>query len=419
MSGVPEKIVVIGGGLAGAKAVEALRAQSYTGSITLVSNEADAPYERPPLSKGYLAGQAPFEDALVHPLAWYGEHDIDLRLSTTATALDKDEHTVSLSDGTTLGYDKLLLATGSIPRQLAVPGAGASNVLYLRRHRDADAIRATFGDGRRLVIIGGGWIGLEVAAAARGAKTDVAVVEMAALPLLGVLGPEIAHVFADLHVAHGVQLHLGVDLVEINVDDGGHATGVRLADGTLIDADAIVVGVGVAPDIALAQAAGLATDNGVLVDASLHTSDPDVYAVGDIANHAHPLLGTRVRVEHWATALKQPATAAAGMLDSGYSDIAYTDLPYFFSDQYDLGMEYIGYVSRDVKHRVIVRGDLANREFVAFWLDDSNRIKAAMNVNVWDVIDAVKPLIIDETVVDPARLSDPSVAYGELAARRR
>jgi 3-phenylpropionate/trans-cinnamate dioxygenase ferredoxin reductase subunit len=403
----------LGGGLGVEKAAEALRDQGYHGSITLISNEADAPYERPPLSKAYLAGQAPFEDALVHPLPWYGEHDVDLRLSTSATAFDKEAHSVTLSDGTTLGYDKLLLATGATPRVLTVAGADADNVLYLRRHSDSDAIRATFGDGRRLVIIGAGWIGLEVAAAARDENTEVAIVEMAERPLLGVLGPEIAQTFADLHADHGVRLCLGAELVEITVE-GARASGVRLADGTVIAADAVVVGVGVAPDVALADAAGLAIDNGVLVDASLRTSDPDIYAVGDIANHAHPTLGTRVRVEHWATALKQPASAVAAMLGAHGPAGNYTELPYFFSDQYDLGMEYLGHTPKDVEHRLIVRGDLAGREYVAFWLDGSDRIKAVMNVNVWDVIDAVKPLIIDGTVVDPARLADPDVAFGDV-----
>ena len=415
MSDTPESVIVIGGGLGGAKATEELRAQGFAGSITLISNEADAPYERPPLSKSYLAGDTPFEDALVHPLQWYGENDIDLRLSTTATSVDKDEHTVRLSDGSVLAYAKLLLATGAVPRVVDVPGAGADNVLHLRRHDDSDAIRATFGEGRRLVIIGAGWIGLEVAAAARAADTEVTIVERAELPLLGVVGPEIAQVFADLHTSHGVRLRTGVDLAEITVDEQGRASGVRLTDGSLIAADAVVVGVGVAPDIALAEAAGLATGNGVLVDASLRTSDPDVYAVGDIANQAHPTLGTRVRVEHWATALNQPAAAVAAMLGSGRAGGGYTELPYFFSDQYDLGMEYVGYTARQTTYRLVVRGDLANREFVAFWLNEASQISAAMNVNVWDVVDAVKPLIVDGTVVDPARLADPNVAYGDVA----
>jgi NADPH-dependent 2,4-dienoyl-CoA reductase/sulfur reductase-like enzyme len=417
MSPTPLSVVIIGGGLGGAKAAEALREQGFSGSITLISNEADAPYERPPLSKGYLAGRSPFEDALVHPLQWYAEHDVDLRLSTAATSFDRDEHTVTLSDGTTLPYDKLLLATGAVPRLLAVPGADAENVLYLRRHDDADAIRAAFGDGHRLVIIGAGWIGLEVAAAARDAGIEVAIVEMAELPLLGALGPEIASVFADLHTGRGVQLHLGAALEVITLDDRGRANGVRLADGTLIPADTVVIGIGVSPDVVLAEAAGLATDNGVLVDASLRTSDPDIFAVGDIANHAHPSLGIRVRVEHRATALKQPAVAVAAMLGCEDADGIYSELPYFFSDQYDPGMEYFGHAGQN-KYHLVVRGDLASREFVAFWLDEANRIKAVMNVNVWDVIDAVKPLILAGTAVEPARLSDPQVAYGELAGPR-
>jgi 3-phenylpropionate/trans-cinnamate dioxygenase ferredoxin reductase subunit len=415
MSRDPQSIVIIGGGLGGAKATEALREQGFTGAITLISDEADLPYERPPLSKGYLAGRSPFEDAVVHPRQWYLEHGVDLRLSTSAISIDKQQHTVTLNDGTTLAYDKLLLATGARPRVLDVPGAAAENVLYLRRHGDADAIRGTFGPGRHLVIIGAGWIGLEVAAAAREADTEVSIVEVAELPLLGVLGPEIAQVFADLHTSHGVRLHLGAGLKQLTLDEPGRANGARLADGTLIPADAVVVGVGVAPNVRLAETAGLATENGVLVDAALRTSDSDIFAVGDIANQAHPSLDTRVRVEHWATALKQPAVAVAAMLDSDGAESVYSELPYFFSDQYDLGMEYIGYTARQVKHHVVVRGDLARREFVAFWLDESDRVAAAMNVNVWDVVDVVKPLIVDRTIVDPARLSDPNIAFSELA----
>lgn len=411
----PDKVVIIGGGLAGAKAAEALRDKGFTGALTLISNESDAPYERPPLSKGYLTGKAQFEDALVHPLSWYDEHDIDLRLSVTAASFDPVAHTVALEDETILPYGKLLLATGAIPRRLSVPGSDADGVLYLRSHGDADAIRATFGEGRRLVIIGAGWIGLEVAAAARGAGTDVSIVETAELPLLGALGRELAQVFADLHTANGVDLRLSATLSEIAVV-GGRARGVRLADHTTIDADAVVIGVGVEPNIALAQSAGLAIDNGVLVDASLRTSAPDVYAVGDIANQYHPTLGTRIRVEHWATALKQPATAAASMLGASGSDATYVELPYFFTDQYDLGMEYIGHAPKGSYYRVVVRGDLATREFVAFWLDETNHIMAAMNVNVWDVIEQIKPLLTNKTVVDPARLAEQTIPYTDFAA---
>ena len=415
MTETPDSVVIIGGGLAGAKAAEALREQGYRGAVTLISNEVEPPYERPPLSKSYLAGESPFEDALVHPQPWYAEHDVNLLLNTNATAIDPLPHAVTLDDGSTLHYGKLLLATGSVPRRLRVPGADADGVLYLRSHADSDAIKSTFGEDRRLVIIGAGWIGLEVAAAARSAGTDVTIVEMAEQPLLNVLGPELAPAFADLHTANGVDLRLGATLSEI-VAEGGRATGVRLGDGTTIAADAVVVGIGVAPNDSLAKEAGLDVDNGVLVDAGLRSSDPDIFAVGDIANHDHPILGARVRVEHWATALNHPGTAVAAMLGATGSDASYDELPYFFSDQYDLGMEYIGHAPPGSYDRVVIRGDVGKREFVAFWVDGGNRIKAAMNINVWDVVDAIKPLIAAGTVVDPVRLADPAVAYADVAA---
>ncbi|MCU1657736.1 MAG: ferredoxin reductase [Pseudonocardiales bacterium] len=402
-----QRIVIVGGGLAGAKATEALRERGFSGSVTLIGDEMHLPYERPPLSKSYLMNRSPFEDAIVHDADWYAEHDVDLRLGTHATALDPAAHDVTLADGTQLRYDRLLLATGASPRRLTIAGADAEGVHYLRRREDSDAIRATFGPGRRLVIIGAGWIGLEVAAAARQAGTDVTVVEMAHLPLLAVLGRELAQVFADLHTVNGVDLRLDAHVQEVRTE-GGRVTGLLLGDGSAVTADAIVVGIGVLPNVELAEAAGLDVDNGVLVEASLQTSNPDIFAVGDIANHAHPVLGRRVRVEHWAAALNQPATAAAAMLGA---DARYEQLPYFYSDQYDLGMEYVGHAPPGEYDRVVVRGDLAAREFVAFWLDDANRIKAAMNVNVWDVIDEIKPLIAAGTPVDAARLADPAVGY--------
>ena len=406
---VPDHVVIVGGGLAGAKTSEALRAEGFTGAITVLAAETHLPYERPPLSKGYLAGDAPFDEATVHPQDWYRDNGIDLRLNTRATALNAVKHQVRLAEGSTLGYDKLVLATGALPRRLTLPGADADGVYYLRTREDADAIRARFGPDKRLAIVGGGWIGLEVAAAARSADSQVTMLEAADLPLLGVLGPELAQVFADLHIAQGVDLRLAAHIEAITTDNGA-ATGVRLADGTTVDADAVVVGVGVAPDVALADLAGLDIDNGVLVDASLRSSDPDIYAVGDIANHDHPVLGHRVRVEHWATALNQPATAAAALLGN---DATYTALPYFFSDQYDLGMEYVGHAPKDSYEEVIVRGDLAKRDFVAFWLNEGHII-AAMTVNVWDVVDQIKPLIAASKQVNTDKLADPTVPYTAL-----
>lgn len=405
----PENVVIIGGGLAGAKTAQALRENGYTGTVTLVAAEDHLPYERPPMSKDYLAGRSSFADATVHPASWYDDHDVTLRQGTRATALDIVRHQVRLNDGTTIPYDKLVLATGSTVRRLPVADADVDNVHYLRTVDDADAIRATFGDGKRLVVIGGGWIGLEVAAAARVAATTVTILERGTLPLHRILGERVAQVFADLHISHGVDLRTDVGIAEI-VTEGGHATGVRLEGGETVPADAIIIGVGVTPATGLAEAAGVAVDDGVLVDSSLRSSDPDVYAVGDIANHDHPVLGRRVRVEHWAAALNQPAAAAASLLGH---DTNYADLPYFFTDQFDLGCEYIGYATGSGE-RVLIRGDLASREFVAFWVDDSNRIRAAMNVNVWDVIDEIRPLIVERRCIDLDRLVDPAVPYAQL-----
>jgi 3-phenylpropionate/trans-cinnamate dioxygenase ferredoxin reductase subunit len=412
MADIPQRIVVIGGGLAGAKGVEALRAKGFEGTLTLISDESDLPYERPPLSKDYLQGKAEFEKAVVHPADWYESNKVDLRLGVAVMSVDRDRKQVDLADRTILAYDRLLLATGAVPRKLNVPGADA--VKYLRSHHDSDVLKSAFTEGKRVVIIGAGWIGLEVAAAARNAGAEVTIVEMADLPLVGVLGPEMAQVFADLHREHGVDLRLEATLEEIVVDDDGVATGVRLGDDETIDADIVIAGVGVAPEDSLARMAGLQTDNGILVDASLRTSDSDIWAVGDVANHDHPVLRRRIRVEHWANALNQPAVAAASML--GESEAKYDNLPYFFSDQYDLGMEYVGHAPKDGYAKVVVRGDTESREFVAFWLDDENHILAAMNVNVWDVVDAIKPLIAERREVDPDKLKDSSVGYEDVAA---
>jgi 3-phenylpropionate/trans-cinnamate dioxygenase ferredoxin reductase component len=405
MPQTPSSVVIVGGGLAGAKTAEALREQGYDGAVTLLTAEQQLPYERPPLSKDYLAGKSAFEDAVVHPASWYRDNDVELRWGVDVVVVDPAASEVELADGSRVGYGALVLATGSEPRRLPIPGA--ESALTLRTRPDSDAIRATFGRGNRLAIVGGGWIGLEVAAAARAQDTEVTVLEAAELPLLGVLGPEMAQVFADLHRANGVDLQTGVSIVEIG-------DGVRLADGTQIAADAVVMGVGARPRTELAQAAGLDVDNGVLVDSTLRSSDPAIFAVGDIASHDHPVLGRRVRVEHWATALNQPATAVATLL--GGTD-PYTELPYFYSDQFDLGMEYIGSAAPGGYARVVTRGDVPGREFVAFWLDEQDRILAAMNVNVWDVVDEIKPLIAAKTAVDPAKLADPGTAYFDVARR--
>jgi 3-phenylpropionate/trans-cinnamate dioxygenase ferredoxin reductase subunit len=395
--------VIVGASLAGAKAAEALREEGFDGPVVMIGEESERPYERPPLSKDYLLGKADRETIYVHPREWYAEHDVDLRLGVEVTSIDRAAHEVSLADGRKAGYGKLLLATGSSPRRLSVPGADLDGVLYLRSAGDSDRIRAAFQDASRVAVIGAGWIGLETAAAARAAGAEVTVLEMAELPLQRVLGRQVARVFADLHLANGVDLRGGVRITEIS-GSGGKADGVRLADGRHVGADVVIVGVGISPNVQLAAAAGLEVDNGVWVNAQLRSSDPDIFAAGDVANAFHPLLGKHVRVEHWANALNQPQTAAKAMLGQ---DVAYDLVPYFYTDQYDLGMEYAGYVEPDGYDEVVFRGDVEGREFIAFWLGDHGRVLAGMNVNVWDVNDAIQALVRSGQPVDVAALSDP------------
>ena len=402
-------IAIVGAGMAGAKTAQALRADGFDGRIVLFGSEPHRPYERPPLSKQYLMGTAEREAVFVHPADWYPEHNVELRSSTVVTALDCASRTVTSDDGDTLHYDQLLLATGATPRRLPVPGADAVGVHYLRSLDDCEALKSRFIAGSDLVVIGAGWIGLEVTAAARAAGVAVTLVESAQLPLLRVLGPEIAEVFAGLHREHHVDLRFNQVTSAIITDDGV-VTGVQLQDGTVLAADTVVVAVGVEPATSLAGPAGLQLDNGIVVDDSLRTSDRHVFAAGDVANAFHPVLGRHIRVEHWANALNQPATAAAAMLGR---DASYRALPYFFTDQYDLGMEYVGYAEPAGDHRLVVRGDLGGREFIAFWLS-GDRVAAGMNVNVWDVIDPIKALINSGAAVDPARLADPEVPLADV-----
>jgi 3-phenylpropionate/trans-cinnamate dioxygenase ferredoxin reductase subunit len=386
-----DTFAIVGAGLAGARAAETLRAEGFDGRVVLFGAEAHLPYERPALSKGYLQGTA--EVPFVHPAEWYAQQDVDLRLGTRVTALDPAAHEVETADGDRLRYTKLLLATGSSVRRLA-------DAATLRTLDDSDRLRAALRPGARVVIVGAGWIGLEVAAAARVAGAEVTVLEQAPAPLLAALGPEMAAVFARLHVEHGVDLRCGVTVRAVKSD-------AVLLDDETVPADLVVAGIGVTPDVDLARAAGLAVDNGVVVDEHLRSSAPDVWAAGDVANAYHPFAGRHVRVEHWANALHQPVVAAQAMLGK---DAVYDRLPYFFTDQYDLGMEYTGFGGGEV----VVRGD--EREFVAFWLRDG-RLTAAMNVNVWTgVPEIARRLIRSGTRLDPAALADPAVPLEDMTA---
>ena len=377
--------------------------------MILIGEETNRPYERPALSKDYLTGKAERESIYVHPEGWYAEHDVELRLGVAVTSIDPSAHEVLLGDGGRVGYSRLLLATGSSPRLLPVPGADLDGVLYLRRVEDSDRIRQAFQAAKRVIVIGAGWIGLETAAAARNAGVEVTVLETAELPLLRVLGREVAQVFADLHRDHGVDLRLGAGVAEITGADG-RASGVRLSDGSQLSADVVIVGIGITPNTQLGEAAGLEVNDGIRVDQALHSSDPDIYAAGDVASAYHPLLQQYIRVEHWANALNQPQAAARSMLGQ---EVSYDLIPYFYTDQYDLGMEYAGYVAPGGYDEVLFRGDVGKREFIAFWLA-GGRVLAGMNVNIWDVNDDIQALIRRGTPIDQARLTDSGVSLTEV-----
>jgi len=403
--------VIIGGGLGGAKAAEALRDKGFDGKLVLLADEEYLPYERPPLSKDFLAGKKSLGDFTVHDSEWYRKNKIELRTSTEAVAIDPAAHTVTLSDDTTVRYDKLLLATGSRPRWLTIPGADSTGVHYLRTYDDASNLNTALKEGSSLAIVGAGWIGLEVAASARQRGVDVTVVETAKVPLSASVGDEVGKVFAQLHRDHGVDLRLETEVTEITTEND-KATGLKLGDGSTVTADRVLIAVGAQPNIELAERAGLPTAaGGVLVDASLRSGNPDIYAVGDIAAAEHPLFEERIRTEHWANALKQPDVAVAAMLGEPGE---YQELPYFFTDQYDLGMEYAGYAP--TYQRVVFRGDKDAREFVAFWLDTGNRMLAGMQVNIWDALDDIKSLIRNKTPVDPDRLADPEVPLSDAVS---
>jgi 3-phenylpropionate/trans-cinnamate dioxygenase ferredoxin reductase subunit len=398
--------LIVGAGLAGAKAAEALREEGFEGRIVLIGEEPELPYERPPLSKDYLTGDSPREQARVHPEGFYSTHDTDLRTGIEVERIDTALKEAALSAGERLAYDRLLLATGAEPRRLALPGSELTGIHYLRDLADADRLAARIGKGGRAVVIGGGWIGAEVAASARQKGLDVTIVEQSDVPLERVLGREVGEIYARIHRDHGVKLVTGAALESFA--GTGRVERVTLADGRTLDADFVVVGVGVSPRTGLAKQAGIAIDNGIVVDERLETSVPGVFAVGDVANAFHPFYERFLRVEHWANALNQPAFAARAMLGKPAS---YDRLPYFFSDQYETGMEYTGYASD--WDEVALRGDPASGEFIAFWLR-GGRVMAGMNVNVWDVGDPIKALITSRESVDGARRRDPDVPLEDV-----
>ncbi len=383
-------IVLVGGGLATGTAVRELRSQGYDGDLVVIAGESHPPYERPPLSKGYLLGKEPAEKALVNVESWYAEHDVDLRTGVTVESVDPDARTLR-AGGEDLEWTGLLLATGAMPRHLALADDSGAPVHYLRTLDDSTELTARLEPGARIGIIGGGWIGLEVASAAQQAGSEVVVLEALEQPLLNVLGPEVGALFAQLHREKGVDVRTGVRIDSIDSSSDGPTIG--LAGGDTLTVDRLVVGVGVAPVADLAADAGIAVDNGILVDARLRTSAPGVYAAGDVANVDHPVLGHRLRVEHWDTAIKHGTVAATNLLGG---DAVADHLPYFFTDQYALGLEYVGHPGPDGFDHVVITGDtegpVEGRVFRVWWMR-GDRVVAGMHVNDWDAIDRVRELV--------------------------
>ena len=393
-------IAIIGAGLTGASAAAELREQGYDGDIVLVGAEPHAPYERPPLSKDILLGKGTAADAAAKDEGWYADNGVELITGTRVTTLDTAARTFEV-DGRTISYDDLLIATGATSRHLPMADESGVPVAYLRTVEESEELKQHLGGS--LLIVGAGWIGLEVASAARAAGGAVTVVESAPLPLVGAIGEDMARVFADLHREHGVDLHLDTSLTTLEQDEGG--TRAVLSDGTEVRPDLVLVAIGAVPDTALAEAAGLEVDHGILVDARLRTSDPHVYAAGDVAHHDHPELG-RLRVEHWDTAIKQGQHAARSMLGG---EEPYARQPYFFTDQYDLGMEYVGHLGREGYDEIVVRGDHASRVLNAVMISDGT-VVAAMHTNDWDATDHLRAWLGRDAT---DRLRDTSVALAD------
>jgi 3-phenylpropionate/trans-cinnamate dioxygenase ferredoxin reductase component len=402
-------LVIVGGGMAGAVAAQTLREEGFDGKITLLGQELHAPYERPPLSKDYLQGKADRDSIFVHPEPWYAEHAVDLSLGTTVTSLDPASRTITTAAGTQLSYDKLLIATGSKPRRLDVPGADLDGVYYLRNVEDSERLKIEFAQAERVVIVGAGWIGLETAAAARAAGLDVTLLVSGDMPLEHVLGPEVSPIFDKLHRSNGVDLRYRTTAVALTGRHGA-VTGVILSDGSRIDADMIIVGVGAVPRTELAADAGLKIDNGIIVDEHLRTSDPDIFAAGDIAHAYNARLGRHIRGEHWAHARRQGVIAAKAMLGQDALDARPS---YFFTDQYDLSMEYTGDIGPAGYDRVVSRRHADSRQVIVFWLYEQ-RIQAGMNINIWDVADDIERLILSARTINAADLADPAIPLPSL-----
>jgi 3-phenylpropionate/trans-cinnamate dioxygenase ferredoxin reductase subunit len=399
--------VILGAGLCGGAAAQALREEGFDGRVILVGEEPHLPYERPPLSKEYLRGEQAREDLFVHPETWYAEQDIDARLGVRATSIDAEGHTVTLSDGEHLPFDSLLIATGGRPRRLG--GEPSERVLYLRTIEDADRIRARLSSGTRLVVVGAGFIGAEVAASARTIGADVTMLEALEVPLPKVLGDDLGKVYATIHRDQGVDLRTGEGVDSVEERDG--AVVVRTTKGDVVEGDAVVVGVGIEPNTELAEEAGLQLTNGIAVDEFCRTSREGVYAAGDVADHFHPVFGLRIRVEHFDNAIKHGGHAARNML--GKLE-AFDDPHWFWSDQYEYNLQYGGFAHE--WDEVEVRGSLEERDFVAFFLKDGVLL-AALGVNRGRDVRRAMKLVSARARPDPAKLRDEDIDLRTLVPK--
>jgi 3-phenylpropionate/trans-cinnamate dioxygenase ferredoxin reductase subunit len=400
-------LAIVGASLAGAKAAEGARAAGFDGRILLIGDEQHPAYERPPLSKAVLRGEAGPDTTRVHPDGFYEEHDIDV-VTEEVNAIDPAGRRLRLRSGAQIPFDSLVLATGAAPRRLDVPGGDLDGVYCLRTVDDAARLRDAIRSTTRVVVVGAGWIGSEVAASARQMGADVVLVDPGPAPLRRVVGDEVGAMFTALHADHGVTLRMGSSVRELG--GAGRVEHVVLSDGRVEVADVVVAGIGVTPRVELAEASlGVRVDNGVVVGEHLESTVPGIFAAGDVANAWHPHYRRYLRVEHWANALNQGLTA--GRNAAGQREV-YARLPYFFSDQYDLGLEYVGHSSPD--DALLTRGDIGSRVFVAFWHRDGV-VTAAMAVNVWDVVDDLKAIVESGTRVDLRKLASSDVPLTEIS----
>lgn len=399
----PRSVVIVGAAMAGARAAEELRVQGFSGRVVLLGEEDHPPYDRVPLSKHFLRSEPGFHRLFIHEEGYYDAHDIELRLGARAVAIDVADRQLELESGERMGYDRLLLATGSRASRLRVPGADLEGVHHLRGLADAERLRSALEGAGRVVVIGAGFLGSEVAATARQLGVAVALVGRG-LPMERALGTRVATFYRDVHLAHGVELHLGSAVQALR--GGRRVEEVVLTDGTTLEADVVVAGIGAKPRVELAEASGIAVHGGIVADEHLATSAPGVHAAGDVAAAWHPVLGGPLRLEHWSAARNQGPTAARNMLGAAE---AYDRVPFFFTDQYDVWMEYTGYSCDGAD--LVLRGDPSTGEtaqFVAFWLR-GGRLVAGMNVNLKGLPDVIAGLVASGRSLDPDALADPDV----------